>query len=298
MSNHLVVFVPRFVRLPGADALGKAARSIGYSLRLEDFDPVTQVGGLPGTANEVDGAFEYFADTIADYLDEVGGEFSWFQRVKLRRYASAISFVTHSREDDLFLARIAAAACALSTHGRLLDTSSGRFFGSSEIKKWVKSGAVAPANVGGRKQLAETVHDSIAELLRALSFERLIPPPEDRGDERWYGRPGRHLPHEFVTASAYFDGDEALCSIDYFASRHDAAFLRQRGLSGNVAGTNLFDFQFSHLKRPFESLLPKNIPVDAAFKARTLPQLDAELHHVDESVWSFLETQWRKHHGA
>jgi hypothetical protein len=284
MSLGFVIFVPGG-RPPDGAAIAGAGQTLGFSIQIEPYDPLLQTGSLPVTIDGVDGAFEYYADQIADYLEDVGGEYSFFERTRLRiRFAWAVSLILHSRSDDLFVASRFGAAMTLAARGQLMDMR-GDFLAPDQLTQFLAR-ISAPKNVAERKGIAEHVHAALGAAITLLGYS-LIEPLE-RGD-RWYYRKGSHFTSQFITSSAYFDGDESFCAVHFYGSPLTVAELRNGEMSGNVTGMNLFDYQWGQLDRPPESVLPKNILVDAEFDTKTLPQVQRELAEVEPAIWSRLK---------
>jgi hypothetical protein len=139
MSVHVVAFVPSASAFPTPLAWAAAIREAGFPFVLDHaFDVFTQVGFLPGQYAGVPAGFEYYCDPVAEYLSEVGHEFSWLQRLRIRRHSFAVAFVTHSRFRDLMASVLASSILTRLSNGLLLDTSSGKCFTSASVLGWAK----------------------------------------------------------------------------------------------------------------------------------------------------------------
>lgn len=295
MSLQLIVFVPRGTAVPPATRWAKVAAESGIPLSFAGrFDPARDSGSRPVTCGDLEAAFEYYNDDIGAYLEEVGGDFSWWRRFRLRRgFGRAVGFVTHSRSDDRLAACAAAASLAAACNGLLLDCESGRFMAPADAVAWGKQQvrALTPANVTGRGAVAREVHQFMDGALRALGF---APAPLEPPGE-WSFRAGTEPPTQLVEVRTAFDGEEGFLLVTFFGTPHSLDDLRRRGLEGNVAGINLMDFFYSRLDRDVDSILPKNIPVGPGFASSpTARQLMAELQEADRLIWAVLAREWEE----
>ena len=294
MSIQHVVFVPSAKRLPSSEEWSDAAAALEFRLTVSPaFEPLKQSGGLLVRCNEVDAGFEYYCDEVDTYLEEVGEDFSWLRRLRLRRYRYAVSLVTHSREDDYFAAVVAAAALCHRSGGLLLDCTTGRFIASDACREWVRATAKAPSHaaIANRKAAGETVHLWIRSLLAELGYEELSRPPSPRSrpGDHWFARVGTTFPGELVEASIYADGEESFLGITFFATKVTLAKLKPASFMENAAGFYLFQ-ALEHAGRSGEEVLPQNIPIDESFPTTaTAEQLRRELREADAVAFQSLK---------
>ncbi len=269
-----VIFVPGG-RPPNAEEVLTAAGKLGLELQVEPYDPVSQTGSLPVTVDGVEGAFEYYADEIARYLEDVGDEYSFFERMSLRlRFVWAISLILHSRLDDLFVASRFAAAMTVASRGHLMDLR-GKYLTAQQLAPLLAK-IPPPKNLAARDGIAAHVYAALDRIITRLGY--LAIEPLERGS-RWHWRGGAHFASEFIVSAAYFDGDESYCALDFCGSDLTVAELRSRG-TGSIIGLNLSQWT--------ESALPRNIVVGADFDTKTLPQIEGELAAADRTLWTRL----------
>jgi len=136
MSIHIVVFLNE---IPPAKAWAAALEENEFAIKLNrSFDTTRQRGFVPSSYGHVPAGFEYYADPVEDYLDEVGEDFAEDEVARIRQFSYAIDFVTHSRFHDAIAAAIAAGVLAQLRDGLLLDCQTGNFLQSSEAVRWAR----------------------------------------------------------------------------------------------------------------------------------------------------------------
>jgi hypothetical protein len=299
MSMQLVVFARQSP--PDVGEWEAVAAANGLALKFEGpFDTVSHNGAVRLTCEGVEAAFEYYNDTIREYLSEVGHQFSWLRRWRLSLRPRAIQFVTHSRTDDWMAASVAASACSALTGGLLLDTTTGRFMSSAAVWDWARERAakLVPRNVSQRSAISTNVHTFIESVLTERGFARterlrLVTGRDAGAGERWYDRRGRTLPNELVQVETYFDGEDAFATITFFGTTNDLDLLRAGGVIGNAAGRELFMFLWGTLQRDPSSLLPSNIPIGDGLASTAIgKRLRAEVGEADELIWTTLAADW------
>ncbi len=297
MSMHLVVFVPKGTGVPHAAAWQRRAGEAGFRLVLPDsLDAATQTGSVLVVCEGLEAAFEYYNDDVASYLEEVGSEFSWFRRRRLRRFSRAVDFVTHSRMDDWLAACVAAATLTMAVSGQLLVCGSGKFLDPAEAQAWAAEQVrnLRPRNAERRPAISAATHAYVERILGSLGFA-LAPGSgphshAPRPFERWYHRHGTTLPTEMVHVDTAFDSDEAFLYVTFWASPDSVEQLRTEGLSGNASGIDLFMLFWGRLDRPVEELLPKHLAITEDFAASgEAARLALEIEEADSVVWPILQ---------
>lgn len=210
----------------------------------------------------------------------------------------AASFSVHSRSDDLFAAGVAAAVLAVTVRGLLLDARTGHFIPADQALAWsTQLERPDPESLRRREATAAVVQRHVGMLLSDLGFSPLEegPDPETRQEERWLVRAGTAFPHELVNVSVYSDGDESWLGVTFYGTPFEIEKLRREGLSGNIAGRSLFTYLFDVLERPFETILPKNIPVTEEFPSTSAArQLRKELEEAHRDVYSELRSSMKE----
>ena len=294
MSIHTVVFVPDKTLLPCSAKLAQQASSAGYQLEAaSDFDPQIQNGFLPVTCDGMETGFEYFCDPISDYLDEVGSEFSFLQRWRMRRFEVVADFVTHSGHDERYAAIIAAASFAVAANGLLLDCNSGRFIPSKRAFRWARRVAEPPdpEQVSKRREIAKLALNHAWTILEPLGYSKLdrAPDKSDLRGSKWFVRRGSAFRNEMVEVSVAADADQSFLVVSFFGSPFPIEKLRRDGLSGNAAGRYLNQYHFYILERPYEAVLPQNILIDENFlESEEARRLTEEIREADEGVFEEL----------
>lgn len=298
MSLDLVVFIPRRAVLPRVAAWVEAAHSHGFQLSFDPgFNPHEHSGGLPVVCQGVEAAFEYYYDNVADYLHEAGESFTWLERLRFRmKFRAAVALVTHSRADDRFAAVVAAAALAQTTHGLLLDCASGRFVQAAEAGRWVREVAQVPSpeSVARRSRITASVHEYIGSIVAELGYVALDRAFKTGGSSgsRWFARSGSVFRNELVEASVSSDQEESFLCISFYGTPFSLESLYTDGFSDRAAGWYLFQVLADVLGKPFEDILPRNIPVDEQFASSAAGrQLRRELEEADRSVFSRLRAE-------
>jgi len=293
MSVSTVVFVPNG-GLPSVQAWVDAAALANFELVFDEpLDIRRHVGGLPVVCSGLPAAFEFCTATIKGYLAEVGAEFSWLERLRLRRYAWAADFITHSRLDDRYAAIVVAASLAHASRGLLLDCESGKFVRHSNALSWARQEVRMPEerDLVRRDRIAKAVHDFVREVLLDLGYSALAHAPDRRSspEARWFARSGSVFRNELVEVSVESDaGDSHLC-VSFIGTPFLLEKLRNEGLNGNAAGWYLYQYYPHEAFKSPEPPLPQSIPVDEGFSESTAgKRLERELRDVNTSIFQKL----------
>jgi hypothetical protein len=296
LSLHLVVFLSLGAELPGANEWSEEAERQGFRLKVPlTFDPVQQSGGLLVVCDELEGCFEFYNDSISDYLEEVGEDFSWWTRLRLRRYERVVDFVTHSSEDDWRSAVVASAAFAAAAKGTLLDCQTGRFVRSGDAPAWARSQThdIPPGLPARRARIRASVHEYVATVLKELAYAPCAAPRDMSSPaDRWYSRPGARFTHELARISVDFDGDRSFLGASFLGATEPLELILSSGVIGRAAGRDLFHYYVLVLGRPVESVLPRSIPVAEGFPdSGEAARLRAEIHEIHPGIFEDL---WRR----
>lgn len=298
MSQSLVVFVPWMRSIPTCHAWSAAAAAAGITLETAPFDTARHKGGVSVVCDGIKASFEYFRDPIIAYAIHADG-LSFWERLRLLRFQSAIELVTHARVDDRFAAISAGAVLAAAVRGVLLDCESGQYVRGEEAVAWAR--VVAPPPMPGelqRRLEALSAATGAAEpIFSALGYSVLSPPPEGAADtDRWFSRPGAHFRHELVEVSVYADGDESFLSVTFFGTPQPLERLQANGWAGLALGTYLWQVPLPSIESRGQTRLPQNIPVDSGFPtSQACRQLESELLAADAVVFQDLLEDIRRH---
>jgi hypothetical protein len=140
MSVAVSVLTPSAASEWTCQELAAFIRNAGFDLTLDDFDPVSQSGFLPGAYRGKPAGFEYFRDSAEEYLamleDDGADDFEPADLERMAQFDQVIELVTHSRFRDGAAACIAAGALAAMTGGVVLDNSSGKFISAEQALDW------------------------------------------------------------------------------------------------------------------------------------------------------------------
>jgi hypothetical protein len=142
MSQAVTVLTPLSKSDWTAAELAGFIQSAGFALTLEDFDPKTQVGFLPGDYRGLPAGFEYFCDTVDEYLETIeddGQELTADEVARIRRFGYVVQMVTHARYRDGAAACVAAGCLAAMTGGHLLDNASGEWIPADRAIVWSRN---------------------------------------------------------------------------------------------------------------------------------------------------------------
>ena len=298
MSQSLVVFVPWVRSIPTCHAWSAAAAAAGITLETAAFDTTRHKGGVPVVCNGIQASFEYFRDPILAYLIHAEG-LSFWERLRLLRFRSAIALVTHARVDDRFAAISAGAVLASAVCGALLDCETGQYVRGADAVAWARE--VAPP-AGLREIQRRTGAFSVAAafvepILLGLGYSVTSPPPRDATDtDLWFSRAGAHFRHELVEVSVYADGDESFLSVTFFGTPQPLELLQANGWAGLALGTYLWQVPLPSIEGRRQERLPQNIPIDSAFPTSQAGlQLEGELIAADAVVFQDLLEDIRRH---
>lgn len=285
MSLSIVVFVPSVKAIQSPEAWRRVAAPAGFDLTFpESFCPITHKGALPVACNGVEASLEYCCDSTQDYLSEMAEDYSWFDRVRIRRFKFAVEFVTHARVDDRFVAVVTAAALATACAGFLVESQSDEHVAGKRALAWAQRSAKPPdpEALSRRRRTALAVQSHMTSLLADLGYVGVLPLEAGRPGSAWFARPGRLTRDEIVEAQVVSDGDRSFLLITYFLALHPLEKIRSEGIGGNAAGVDHFYVLTDDLNRSAESVLPRVIPVDEGFpSSREAERLRQELHDAD-----------------
>lgn len=271
-----------------------SAREAGFDLDLGDLSkPEEHRGGLRVTCDGVRGGFEFYLEPIGDYLDDSTDDFSWLERIRIRRYSHVAEFVTHSRHDDLFVATVAAASLAHANRGLLLEGSLGRYVTYRNVMQWLRREARSPSveDLRHRDASRDVVHSWLGGVLGEYGFETLNTAPgvEERQESKWFYRQGTQFTTELIEASVDSDLARSWLCLTFFGSLLSPSELQEQGLTGNAGGWYLHQYYPDDCYSWTEPPLPQNIEVDERFpESREAARLRKELLEAHRRLFEDL----------
>ena len=160
MSAEITVFLPRLPkrgiwpwsrRTWTAAELNREIAAAGFDMRLDDFRPETQTGYVPCTIQGVRSGFEFYSDSIEEYLslvdemrDDSDFPYSDADLELVKRHASVVQLSTHWRPREYAAAAVAAACLARMTGGTVLDEPPWKWYAGDAAIAWARKAVATP----------------------------------------------------------------------------------------------------------------------------------------------------------